>query len=369
MIPSAYIHVPFCSSYCSYCAFAKTTRVSLIDRWLDALETEISTVLGPVLERNPGFSLTTLYIGGGTPSVLSESQTKRLLDLFSPYACRAEEWTIEANPESVTREKICLWKQAGINRVSIGIQTFNRQRLASLGRHHQPEQAKEAIEMLKEEGIERICADLMYGFPGESLEELERDLDEFIDLDIGHLSIYSLILEEGTPLARRISSSDLDEDLSAQMFETIEKKLALTGFDHYEISSFARNAEYGTHNLLIWQDGLYYGFGYGACGRDENGLYDHPPSLNEWMKDPSVILRADDETPEFDALMTGLRTKWGIDIALWQQKYHLDLVKEYQPVLKKWSDVLMIENGRLKVSEQGMEILDSILVDFLAVRD
>ena len=390
-VPSLYVHVPFCSHICSYCAFSKTANTGRIDAWLNTLEQEIR-IAAPVYETDstdsdkgessdqrqpglvPGRFFQTIYIGGGTPSALDEEQTARLLQLLEPFRPDESrlaqsdlpfEWTIEANPESLTAKKIRLWKKAGINRVSLGIQTFNDERLAQIGRYHTADESRKAVELLKAEGIENICADLMYGFPGESLEELDRDIDAFLELEIDHLSIYSLILEDGTLLARQISAEDIDGDLCAAMYERIEERLTKASYVHYEVSSYARNGRYGLHNTLIWEDGRYAALGWGACGRDEKGLYDHARRFDDYLKDPSARIYEDDPNPSFDALMTGLRTIWGVDLDAWQKRYGIDFYGKYKAVLDRWKNDLIIENGRLGVSRQGMERLDSILVDFL----
>lgn len=369
MIPSAYIHVPFCSTICSYCAFAKNGRLDRIDAWLDALESEIRQTMSPVLQKHPGFRFETIYIGGGTPSVLDLEQTRRLLSLLSPFADEKTEWTIEANPESVDQDKARMWRQYGVNRVSIGIETFNAKRLAELGRAHTINQSRRVIALLKECGFTRLGADLMYGFPGETLEELNTDIDRFLELDISHLSIYSLILEEGTRLARQISEDDLDEDLTAGMYETIEARLKEAGYEHYEISSYARNADYGRHNALIWDDGQYYGFGWGACGRDDRGLYEHSKTFAQYLSDPMAKTYEEEQNPAFDALMTGFRTKWGVDVQAWNTRYKDDFFARFGAVLKKWNGRFVQKKGRLALNEDGMEVLDSILVDFLMAQE
>lgn len=376
-VRSLYVHIPFCARFCSYCAFSKTAKLSFIDAYLDALEQEIQERIVPLKKaakpdgvhtKSPETAdsfFETIYIGGGTPSVLSNAQTERLLCMLAPFASEGTEWTIEVNPESVTASKAALYAKYGINRVSIGLQTFNENRLRALGRFHGVEQAKEAIDILRTAGLNNLCADLMYDFPKESLEELQADLDAFLALDIDHLSIYSLILEEGTRLAKTVHPEDLDEDLNAAMYEAIEKRLGACGYEHYEISSFARSHRYGRHNVLIWEDGLYAGVGFGACGREYKGLYDHEKTLEAYLQNPCRLIYEEDPDPAFDALMTGLRTVFGVDLAVWQERYQINFIDRFGSVIEKWNGKLLIRDGRLCVSKEGMEVLDSILVDFL----
>lgn len=366
MIPSAYIHVPFCGGLCTYCAFEKTTALSLIDPWLNRITREISSSLHQARKENPDFSLKTIYIGGGTPSVLSVDQLEKLCAVLSPYFSKEGEWTVELNPESADKQKLGVLKKAGVNRLSIGIQSFDDQRLARLGRHHSARQSMELMKLARNMGFENISVDLMYGFADQTMEELERDLTQFLDLKADHLSIYSLIREPGTILEATIKE-EMDEELNARMYERIEEMLTQAGYEHYEVSSYARKGKQGLHNLLIWQDGRYYGFGKGAVGRDDQGLYHHGGTLMDYIQGKSEIIREEDENPWFDAIMTALRTTRGLDIRTWNELYGLDFENRYEGVLSKNSEYLMRKGDFLSVNRKGMEVLDTILVDFLGV--
>lgn len=364
MIPSAYVHVPFCQSICTYCAFFRSARKDWIDPWLERITREISAALKKARKENPDFFLKTVYIGGGTPSLLDEEQLDRLLGCFDGYTDPEGEWTMEANPESITREKLALARAHGVSRLSIGLQTFDEKRLASLGRHHSAAVGRQAVEMAKAAGFDSISVDLMYGFWDQSLSDLQKDLDAFLELDVDHLSIYSLILEPDSIFGRQ-HMQEIDEEMGALMYEAIEERLEKAGYVHYEVSSYARNEKYGLHNTLIWEDGLYYGFGCGAIGRDEGGLCHYEGSLKDYIENKGQRVREFDASPWFDALMTGLRTIWGVDLRAWQNRYHKDFLACCSPVLQKYPDGLRIEGGRLKTTSRGREILDSILVDFL----
>lgn len=363
MIPSAYIHVPFCSHLCRYCAFFKTLNLSHAALWTAQIEKEISCALSSARQADPEFALETIYIGGGTPSALNMEQTERLLKALAPYRGQGAEWTIEVNPESVSAAKLEMYRQFGINRISVGVQTFDEGRLKAIGRKHSPAQAKEAIRLIKKMGFS-LSVDLMYGFEGETLEDVEADLDEILALNPGHISIYSLILEEESVMGK-LKESGVEEELEAMMYERIAQKLCHAGYEHYEISSFARQGAYGKHNLAIWQDGLYYGFGPGACGRDEKGLYHHEQSLQHYLEHGPRIEYDQDATPWFDAIMTGLRTSIGVDIAAWNRRYNLDFESRYSRVLRQYSSCFERHQEWISLNEAGREILDSILVDFL----
>lgn len=363
-IDSAYLHVPFCKSICTYCAFERSANLKLVDTWLDVVCDEVQSTLKQAKENDPTFCLKTIYFGGGTPSILSCIQLERLARIFQEYFDEHGEWTIEANPESITFEWLQKAHSLGINRISVGIQIFDADRLKKLNRHHTPTQAKEAIRLCRQAGFDSISVDLIYGFEHQTLEDLHADCDEFLKLDIDHLSIYSLILEPDSALGK-LGYTPLDDQSNALMYEQIEKRLTQAGFEHYEVSSFARNQKYGLHNSLIWDDGLYYGFGFGAVGRDEKGLYHHSGSLQQYIQGRSHIVYEENANPWFDAIMTGLRTRNGLDIKKWNLRYGFDFKKRYCNVLQKYSKYFVEHDQRLSVTNQGMEILDTILVEFL----
>ncbi len=364
-IPSAYVHVPFCGAICAYCAFERTIyQKNRIKAWLAQITQEIQNEFYQARLQDPAFQLQTIYMGGGTPTQLSLEELDQLLSCFQGLLAPQGEWTIEANPESLTLEKLMLFKRHGINRLSIGIQSFDEKRLASLGRRHTAKQAKEAFWRARRAGFDNISVDLIYGFYDQSLEELDQDIESFLELKADHLSIYSLILEPNTLLAKN-QTPKMDDFQEGLFYEHIENRLKEKGYEHYEVSSYAKDQKYGLHNTLIWLDGLYYGFGYGAIGRNEKGLHHFEGSLSQYVKGQGDRLYEEDPNPWFDALMTGLRTRFGVDIEAWQERYSLDFYQKYQTVLDKYRNLLFFEDGHLLVNNQGMEILDTILVDFL----
>ncbi len=364
-IVSAYVHVPFCDSICSYCAFERTVyQEKLVEAWLEQITYEIQEELAQARLQDPAFHLQTIYIGGGTPTRLSLQALDRLLSCFDGWLALDGEWTVEGNPESLTLEKLLLLKKHGVNRLSMGLQSFNDKRLTFLGRHHNAKEGKEAFKRARQAGFENISVDLMYGFFDQSLEELDQDLDEFLTLQAEHLSIYSLILEPKTRLVRN-HTPEIEESLGALFYEHIETRLKEAGYEHYEVSSYAKDQHYGLHNALIWLDGLYYGFGYGAIGRNEKGLHRFEGNLNQYVQKQGKRIYEEDTNPWFDALMTGLRTTFGVDIKAWQERYSLDFYQKYQEVLDKYQNFFVFKQGRLSLTRPGMEILDTILVDFL----
>lgn len=296
-IPSAYVHVPFCDSICAYCAFERTTyREALANQWLERILEEIHQTLLKARLQDPNFVLQTIYIGGGTPTILKDEQLDQLLEAFDGFLAKDGEWSVEANPESLTKEKLAILKKHGVNRLSIGIQSFQDARLKKLGRRHSAKKAQESFSLAREAGFDNISVDLMYGFFDQSLDELNKDLDAFLALEAEHLSIYSLILEPNTLLVKQ-KTPEIEESLEASLYEQIERRLEEAGYEHYEVSSYAKDQKYGLHNTLIWLDGLYYGFGYGAVGRNEKGIHAFQGTLQEYVKGQGKREYEEDENP------------------------------------------------------------------------
>lgn len=346
MTCSVYVHVPFCDHICYYCGFFRqASHAEKRQAWLDKMcETARNTEFPDHLE--------TLYFGGGTPSVLTLEELGRLRDCFP---ASVGEFTMEANPDGVTRKKAQTWHDLGINRISLGVQSFDDDMLAKIGRHHTAQQAEEAIEELKAAGISNLSIDLIYGLPGQTLDQVQADVERFLKLDIGHLSIYSLQIEENSVFGRQHIAS-CDEDLEADMYEWICARLKKAGYDHYEISSFARGDRHSRHNLVYWQDEDFKGLGPGAAGR-ENGQRYHIDE--QWIR-----INEETDAP-FEAIMMGLRTRFGIDLDAYETKYGINILDTYETVLERWKAYFRTDQRRLYLTEQGREVLNTILLDFM----
>lgn len=364
MIRSAYVHVPFCSSLCRYCAFARTLNTSQIQSWLDVIVPEIQEGLEQERLKDPSFRLETLYFGGGTPGLLSQENLQRLAEPFLDFLAPDCEWTLESNPESLSAENLLFWRRLGISRLSVGVQSFQDASLKKLGRRHTAAQAIEGLQRARACGFERISADLIYGLPWMSLEDTRQDLLTFLKQDLDHLSIYSLQIEENSVFGKQ-NLQPADEDLEADEYEMICAMLQKAGWRHYEVSSFCLPGQRSRHNLQYWQDQDYLGFGWGAVGRTEQALSQVPGSLEAYLKGRSVRESIPDPDRPFEAIMMALRTDEGLDIQAWNRKYHRDFEQEYAGVLKRYADVLKIRDGRICPTERGMEILNTVLVAFL----
>lgn len=362
-VSSCYVHIPFCRSICAYCAFMRSANLSLRTAWLEQIQQEIRGMLDFCVQERPDFVLKTLYFGGGTPTALEMDQLETLAALFRPFLAEDVEWTMEVNPDHVTLEDLKRYKAMGINRLSFGVQSFRQAALQKMNRRHTAGQAITAIAQAKAAGFEQLSADLIYGLPGQTMADLDADLEQFLRLDLPHLSIYSLQIEEDSVFGRQ-HMQPIDEDLEASMYEHICSVLEQAGYHHYEISSFARPGCYSRHNLAYWQDAPYLGVGCGAAGYDGTQYYNHDQTLEDYVNQGPILSVDPDADPAFCALMMGLRTQWGLDLTAWQQRYGRQ-ISDFPQTLAAYGSYLIQEPGRLRVSEAGMELLNSILVAFL----
>lgn len=277
-----YIHIPFCVRKCSYCDF-----YSLPGR-LECLESYIQAVVGES-RKYSGLSFQTLYLGGGTPSLLGGRYLKELIDGISQNLdlTGLVEATIEANPESTTRELLTAAKGSGITRVSLGVQSLADDELMSVGRVHTARQAVEAIGLAQNTGFKSISADLIIGLPGQTWQSLNNSLDKLSGLDIQHLSVYCLSLEEGTPQAKNPPVDLLSDDMQADLFEKAVSLLTRHGFIHYEISNLALKGYECQHNINYWQGGEYLGLGPAAASHLGGKRFRNKPDLDAYLGDPT----------------------------------------------------------------------------------
>lgn len=354
---SCYVHIPFCDSICYYCDFCRVhSNGEIRKKWLNQITLEI--------KEKKLDHLDTLYFGGGTPSSLNLDEFKKLATLFQP----AKEWTVECNPDSLDEEKIKLYKEFGVNRISLGVQSFNDDLLKTINRKHTSNDVFRVISLLKKVGFDNISIDLIYGLPHQTLADVQRDIDSFLSLNLTHLSIYSLQIEENSVFGKQ-KIKPCDPELEADMYELICKKLDDAGYEHYEISSFCQKGWHSRHNLAYWQDKDFLGIGMGASGREKGIRYDNTRVLQTYLNEgPSPIyIEESHEERSFDAIMMALRTTFGLDINEWNERYQMDFLKKYQPVLDKYKELLILKDSRLVPTLQAMEILNTILVDFLMI--
>ena len=329
-VKSLYVHIPFCSEICSYCDFVKVyKKEDLIDRYLEVLKSEINSIPVRVLK--------TIYIGGGTPSCLSEKQLEKLLKMLSVFSLENEyEFTMEANPESLSENKIKLLSKYGVNRVSLGIQTFNEKLLKLLNRRHTKEDVFTVVNSLKKSGIENYSFDFIYSLPFQHIEDINRDLDIALSLNPKHLSFYSLLVEEHTMLYIK-GYKEASDVIQREMYDFIYGKLKENDFHRYEISNFARKGYESMHNKVYWHDQKYYAVGVSASGYIDNYRYTNTKSIDKYIagdnnKDIEYI---DLEDNIVEYIMLGLRLDEGLSLSDFNSKFGFDFIDRYKVQIDK----------------------------------
>lgn len=373
---SAYIHIPFCEHICYYCDFNKVfLEGQPVDEYIQMLLREIQLTK----KQYPSSETETIYIGGGTPTSLSAKQLSVLLegvrDLL-PFDLK-NEFTVEANPGDLTREKLQVMKEYGVNRLSMGVQTFNNQLLKKIGRKHTAEDVYETMKLLEKEQFSNVSIDLIYALPGQTLEDFRDTLHRAIELDLPHYSLYSLILENKTMFMNWIRQGRLklpDQDIEAKMFEETISAMAKGGRNQYEVSNFALPGKESQHNLVYWNNDHYYGFGAGASGYLGYQRYRNHGPIQHYLEPlrnsqlPTVEIEKLTKNNQMEEEMfLGLRKKSGVSKEKFQQKFHHPIEEIYGEVIKKLiQEKLLIEhNDHLLLSEKGLFLGNDVFETFL----
>lgn len=354
MIKSAYIHIPFCKSKCRYCSFVSFPKIELKEQYLSSLKKEIQHYYN-------GEPLETIYFGGGTPSLLTTDEFKSLLNLFN-FKNKAE-ITAELNPETLTQEYLSELKLSGVNRISLGCQTFDRNILKLIGRKHTSEQVENAVTYAKNAGFENISLDFIYGLPAQTTDMFVKDLKYAISLGLQHISLYGLKIDEDCYFYKHPPENLPDEDLQADMYlKAIE---TLKDFEHYEISNFGRPSK---HNLNYWNNQNYYGFGIAAHGYSGNVRYSNSETLDEYLKNPLIKSHQTPLTQEEqleEEIFLGFRKISGINIKEINRKFNIDFETRYKPILEKYKDYFIKTSAGYALNVNGILISNSILSEFL----
>ena len=362
MVEFSYIHIPFCIKRCKYCAFTSFINLNFIDKYIDGLLIEIENLYKNEPQK-------TLYFGGGTPSLLKIEQIKKIINKFK--FTDNPEITFEVNPENANLDYFKKLFDAGINRLSIGIQSFNDDILSAIGRCHNSKEGLIAIENAKKGGFKNVSIDLMYGLPNQTIKNLEDDLKIANNLNIEHISTYGLKIEEKTYFDKFKPENLPDEDMQADMYKLIIEKL--TNFSRYEISNFCKNDNFKSlHNLNYWNLNPYYGFGISASGFDGIHRYKNIENIKEYLINP---LKKEEITPISnehlleEAIFLGFRKSDGIDINEINKKFQIDFNQKYKEIIEKYinSKHILKTNNGYKLSIDGVLISNYILCDFLYV--
>lgn len=381
-----YVHIPFCKSRCIYCGFYSTTLEKMQDRYVKALTNELSLRSDYISSR-----VHTIYIGGGTPSTLNEKNMTILCQALKKRAGEGvEEFTVECNPDDVTEEYAAMLVRNGVNRVSMGAQTFSDDRLRFLRRRHKADDVERAVRTLRKAGIKNISIDLMFGFPNETQTEWESDLDKAISLGVEHISAYSLMYEEGTPLHAMLEDGkieEIDEDVSRAMYDSLINKLTAAGYEHYEISNFSRPGYHSRHNSSYWDGTKYLGIGaaahsYNGNSRqwniadvkrytdiltsnelsdiDSHDILSHIPHIDSFIEEKEVLSDAEKYN---DIITTALRTRKGIDISTLKESDRSFLLTSAADDIKRGN--LILENNHLHLTIKGLYICDAVMVNLI----
>ena len=375
MVKGLYIHIPFCDHICTYCDFPKlVTKGQRHEDYIQALLIELKHY-----EKQIGFhQLQSIYIGGGTPTALSVKQLQPLFDYLHQAINMNQilEFSIEANPENLTEEKVKYLLSQGISRFSLGVQTFDETLLKRIGRQHGSEHVKQAVATLKANGMHNINLDLIYAIPGQTIEQLKEDLKKAISLEVEHISAYSLIVEEHTQLYLAYMKDQLaltDNEIEAKMYEVVMDYLSDYGYVHYEISNFAKSLP-SLHNQWYWKNEAYIGTGLGAHGYINGCRYQNTRSINAYIKslrrnDLPIIeknLLSKEEKIE-EEMFLGLRLIEGVNLKTISQKYQIDIEQLYQKPLEKMiaaGDLERVGN-QIRLTRQGLLMANEVFEQFL----
>ena len=369
-----YVHIPFCKKKCDYCDFISyCNKDNLIEKYVEAMKKEIES-------QNIKPEITTIYIGGGTPSYIDSKYIIQIMNKIkeknvSPNA----EITIEVNPGTVTMEKLEDYRSCGINRISIGLQSTNNTLLKEIGRIHDFKQFLETYKMAKKVGFKNINVDLMLGLPNQRIKDLKESLEQILKLKPKHVSVYSLIVEDGTPIANKIEKGELqlpDEELERNMYWFVKNTLELNGYKHYEISNFAKKGYESKHNLNCWNQKEYIGIGVAAHSYRDITRYSNTENIEEYIRNVNneefnknkiihEVQKEDDAKKEF--MLLGLRKIDGIKISDFKNKFGDNPIYLYRNELKKLIDekLLIIDNNDIRLSNKGIDLANLVWEEFV----
>lgn len=362
MVNCVYIHIPFCEKKCKYCAFCSFELLSAKDEYIKALLKEINHFYKKE-------KLSTLYFGGGTPSLLDSEDIKKILECFNLKSnC---EITLELNPNLITLNKLKELKSMGINRFSAGVQSFDDEILKELGRLHSKKEIIKTFDYFNKAQIDNYSIDLMYGLPNQTLNKWIETLEYALNFDIKHISLYGLSIEKGTYFNKFPPKNLPDLDIQAKMYEKAIEILSKK-FIHYEFSNFAKNEKYySKHNLSYWKRKNYYGFGLSASGFIENKRYTNTYNLKKYIENPLEkkfeILSTQQEIEE--EIFLNLRTIQGLDLKKVERKYNINLREKYKKEFDKFikEGFLSEKDNTIRFSKKGILLSNEVLCEFIEV--
>ena len=402
-----YIHIPFCKQKCYYCDFVSfSNKQNFVENYVEAVKKEINNYFQDktILER---YTVTTIYIGGGTPSYIESKYICEIMELLENNLKQNKvkfediEITIEVNPGTVNKEKLEQYRKAKINRLSIGLQSTNNEMLKQIGRIHTYEQFLETYQMAKEVGFDNVNVDLMIGLPNQTIEDIKRSLEEVIQLHPAHISVYSLIVEEGTVMAQKIENhqlEEMDEELERNMYWYVKNTLELNGYTHYEISNFAKEGKESKHNLNCWRQKEYIGIGLAAHSYLNYVRYTNTSEMEQYITrmnglngqivedilelsnnkekenleenietayEIEEVQDVEDRKKEY--MLLGLRTIEGVSISKFKEKYIDNPLFLFRKELEKLVEekLVMIDGDDIRLTNKGLDLANLVWEEFI----
>ena len=369
-----YVHIPFCKQKCSYCDFISyCDKNDLIEKYIKALKQEIEN--SSVNE----YEISTIYIGGGTPSYIESKYISEILKTIKQKynISRNVEITIEVNPGTATKEKLRDYVEAGINRISIGLQSWNNNLLKMIGRIHTYEEFLSTYKLAREVGFKNINVDLMIGLPNQTLDDVKKSLEEISKLNPEHISVYSLIVEEGTPIEKKIAKGQLklpNEELEREEYWEVKKFLENLGYKHYEISNFAKTGYESKHNLNCWEQKEYLGFGAAAHSYMKKTRYSNTENIekyiNQEMQSKQLhmvheVQKEEEQKKEY--MLLGLRKIDGVQISSFKNKFGCNPIMEFKNELNKLTqeELIEIDLDQIKLTEKGIDLANIVWEEFI----
>lgn len=366
-----YVHIPFCQRKCKYCDFAS------IDKWNEnSQESYVQALLKEIENTNQKGNVTTIYFGGGTPSILYAEAIRQILQAVQRKFTVAEETeiTLEVNPGTANLDKLIAYRKIGINRLSIGLQATQNRLLTLLGRIHTYENFLEIYQQARKAGFRNLNVDLMLGLPTQTLEELKQSLEKVVNLNSEHISLYSLILEEGTALEKLVNEKKIEmisEDLERQMYWEAKKMLEQNGYFHYEISNFAKRNFESKHNLACWNQEEYLGFGLAAHSYVNQKRFSNETNLEKYLKKAgsNKILQEkqnfEEQAKEY--MMLGLRKIEGVSISKFEQKFQIHPLFYFRFEISKLEEkgLLEVDLDKIRLTEKGLDFANLVFKEFV----
>ena len=375
-----YIHIPFCMQKCLYCDFVSYINKSeCVKEYINCMIKEIQSY---DLKK---YNITTIYIGGGTPSFIESDYIKEIINVIQNKLEKNDtrwediEITIEANPGTITLEKLNDYKTAGINRISLGLQATQDRLLKQIGRIHNYKDFLEAYELLKRVGFNNINVDLMIGLPNQSIKDLKESLEKIIKLDPNHISVYSLIIEDGTPISKLLDKEKIklpDEEIERQIYWYVKNKLELNGYNHYEISNFSKKGKESKHNLNCWKQKQYIGVGAAAHSYFKDIRYSNTNNIEEYIKNikennieknRKIEEKQTIEDKKNEFMMLGFRMIEGVNIADFKAKFVDNPLYLYREKIKKLTDegLIEVDLNNIKLTNKGLDLANVVFEEFI----